>query len=61
MARPGTWGTPKPRGTRVIDRFAAALAETGDVREAAAMVGIKKTYADNLLSTIRKQLGPQAR
>lgn len=55
------WGRKKPRGTRVIDRFAAALAETGDVQQAAALIGIKKTYADNLLSTIRKQLGPQAR
>lgn len=51
----------KPRGTRVIDRFAQALSETGDVATAAAQLGIKRCYADNLLSTIRKQLGAQAR
>lgn len=54
------WGRKKPRGTRVIDRFAQALSECGDVREAASMIGVKKAYADNLLSTIRKQLGWQA-
>lgn len=54
------WGRSKPRGTRVIDRFAEALADCGDVATAAARLGIRRSYADNLLSDIRKQLGPQA-
>lgn len=53
--------TCKPRGTRTIDRFAEALAVHGDVATAAAAIGIKRNYADALLCTIRKQLGPQAR
>lgn len=54
------WGRSKPRGTRVIDRFAEALAETGDVPSAAAALGIDRNYANSLFATIRKQLGPQA-
>lgn len=54
------WGRKKPRGTRVIDRFAAALAETGDVATAADMIGIKRSYATALFAVIRKQLGSQA-
>jgi hypothetical protein len=50
----------KPRGTRVIDRFAAALAETGDVAAAAQQLGIKRNYANALLAQIRRELGPQA-
>lgn len=55
------WGRSEPRGTRVIDRFAEALAETGDVPAAAAKLGIKRDYANSLFATIRKQLGAQAR
>lgn len=55
------WGRSKPRGTRVIDRFAEALAETGDVPAAAAVLGINRDYANSLFATIRKQLGRQAR
>jgi hypothetical protein len=54
------WGKRKPRGTRVIDRFAEALAQTGDVPAAAALLGIKLSYANSLFALIRKQLGPQA-
>lgn len=61
VTRPGTWGRPKPRGTRVIDRFAAALAETGDVPSAAEQIGIKRDYANSLFARIRKELGEQAR
>jgi hypothetical protein len=50
----------KPRGTRVIDRFAAALAETGDVRTAAAQLGLDRDYANSLFAKIRRELGPQA-
>lgn len=55
------WGKRKPRGTRVIDKFAEALSETGDVRAAAARIGIKVPYAHNLFSMIRRELGEQAR
>ncbi|HSE73956.1 MAG TPA: hypothetical protein VLB05_05540 [Dongiaceae bacterium] len=50
-----------PRGTRVIDRFAEALAECGDVRTAAQAIGIKRDYATALFARIRKELGAQAR
>ena len=55
------WNHVKPRGTRVIDRFAEALAETGDVPTAAAMVGIKRGYANSLFHRIKCELGSQAR
>jgi hypothetical protein len=55
------WGRRLPRGTRVIDRFADALAETGDVPAAAERVGIKRGYANALFARIRKELGGQAR
>lgn len=51
----------KPRGTRVIDRFAQALSETGDVPSAADRVGIKRGYANSLFARIRQELGGQAR
>ena len=51
----------KPRGTRVMDRFAEALAETGDVPAAAARVGIKRGYANALFAKIRRELGRQAK
>jgi hypothetical protein len=51
----------KPRGTRVIDRFAEALAETGDVPAAAAMLGLNRDYANSLFARIRKELGSRAR
>ena len=54
------WGRKKPRGTRVIDRFAEALAECGDVQAAADQLGLNRDYANSLLALIRKQLGPQA-
>lgn len=54
------WGKRKPRGTRVIDRFAEALSETGDVRAAADRLGINRDYANSLFALIRKQLGTQA-
>jgi hypothetical protein len=54
------WGQTKPRGTRVIDRFAEALAECGDVPAAAERIGIKRSYANSLFAIIRKQLGDQA-
>jgi sirohydrochlorin ferrochelatase len=55
------WGRPKPRGTRVIDRFAEALAELGSVPAAAEHLGLNRDYANSLFATIRKQLGPQAK
>jgi hypothetical protein len=55
------WGRKKQRGTRVIDRFAEALAECGDVPTAAARLGLKRGYANSLFALIRKQLGPQAK
>lgn len=54
------WGRSKPRGTRVIDRFAAALAETGDVPAAAEAIGINRDYANSLFARIRRELGGQA-
>lgn len=54
------WGKRKPRGTRVIDRFAQALAETGDVPTAAARLGLNRDYANSLFARIRKELGEQA-
>jgi hypothetical protein len=54
------WGKPKPRGTRVIDRFASALAEHGDVPAAAEAIGIKRSYANALFARIRAELGSQA-
>jgi hypothetical protein len=50
----------KPRGTRVIDRFAAELAECGDVPTVAARLGMDRGYANSLFALIRKQLGAQA-
>lgn len=55
------WGRSKPRGTRVIDRFAAELAECGDVATAAANLGLKRNYADSLFARIRRELGVQAK
>jgi hypothetical protein len=50
----------KPRGTRVIDRFADELAECGDVPTVAARLGMDRGYANALFALIRKQLGAQA-
>jgi hypothetical protein len=47
----------KPRGTRVIDRFAQALSECGDVPTAAAQIGIKRDYANALFAQIKRDLG----
>ena len=47
----------KPRGTRVIDRFAEALAECGDVHLAAEQLGLDRDYANSLFAKIRKELG----
>lgn len=55
------WGQTKPRGTRVIDRFAEALSECGDVQIAAAQLGLNRDYANSLFALIRKELGPQAK
>lgn len=55
------WGQRKPRGTRVIDRFAEALAELGDVPAAAEACGIKRSYANALFAKIKLELGEQAR
>jgi hypothetical protein len=55
------WGKRKPRGTRVIDRFAEALANCGDVPTAADQLGLNRDYANSLFALIRKQLGEQAR
>lgn len=54
------WGRPKPRGTRVIDRFARELAECGDVPTAALRLGLNRDYANALFARIRRELGPQA-
>jgi hypothetical protein len=54
------WGKRKPRGTRVIDRFAEALANCGDVHVAAEQLGLNRDYANSLFARIRKELGPQA-
>ena len=51
------WGKSKPRGTRMIDKFAEALAETGDVPAAADRIGIKRGYANSLFAKIRDELG----
>lgn len=51
------WGQSKPRGTRVIDRFAEALAECGDVPTAAERIGINRDYANSLFARIRNELG----
>lgn len=49
-----------PRGERTIDRFAGALAETGSVRAASAMIGVNYPYGKALLQRVRKELGWQA-
>jgi len=54
------WGRRKPRGERVIDRFAEELAECGDVSTAAERLGLNRDYANSPFSRIRKELGPQA-
>lgn len=54
------WGKRKPRGTRVIDRFAQELSECGDVPTAAARLNLNHDYANSLLARIRKELGGQA-
>jgi hypothetical protein len=54
------WGKRKPRGTRVIDRFAEALANCGDVHTAADQLGLNRDYANSLFARIRKELGAQA-
>lgn len=48
------------RGSRVIDLFAEALAEHGEITPAAAAMGIRRDYGKRLLLQIRKALGPQA-
>jgi hypothetical protein len=55
------WGKRKLRGTRVIDHFAEALSECGDVPTAAAQLGLNPDYANSLFARIRKELGAQAR
>jgi hypothetical protein len=55
------WGKRKPRGTRVIDRFAHELSECGDVPMAAERLGLNRGYANSLFARIRKDLGSQAR
>lgn len=54
------WGKKKPRGTRVIDRFARELAECGDVPTVALRLGLNRNYANSLFARIRRELGPQA-
>lgn len=54
------WGKRLPRGTRVIDRFAEALANCGDVHTAADQLGLNRDYANSLFARIRKELGAQA-
>lgn len=54
------WGQTKPRGTRVIDRFAEALSECGDVPMAAGQLGLNLDYANSLFAKIRRELGSQA-
>lgn len=50
----------KPRGTRVIDRFAQALSELGTVPLAAMSLGLSRDYANSLFAQIRRDLGGQA-
>lgn len=54
------WGRSKPRGTRVIDRFAEVLANCGDVQTAAQQLGLNRDYANSLFARIRRELGAQA-
>ena len=51
------WPAQTPRGERVLDKFAEALAETGDVAIAAASLGLKRNYADALFCRIKRELG----
>lgn len=44
-----------------LDRFAEALAETGEVATAAASIGVSKDYGKAMLQRLRKRLGWQAR
>lgn len=48
------------RGKRVIDLFAEALSEHGEITAAAQAIGISRDYGKKLFSRIRKDLGWQA-
>lgn len=48
------------RGKRVIDLFAEALAEHGEITPAAAAIGISRDYGKRLFGQIRRELGRQA-
>lgn len=48
------------RGERVIDLFAEALAEHGEITPAAAAIGISRDYGKTLFYRIRRDLGSQA-
>lgn len=48
------------RGERVIDLFAEALSEHGEITPASAAIGISRDYGKRLFLQIRKELGPQA-
>lgn len=48
------------RGLRMIDLFAEALAEHGEITPAAKTIGISRDYGKRLLLQIRRELGAQA-
>lgn len=48
------------RGERVIDLFAQALSEHGEITPAAAAIGISRDYGKRLFFQIRRELGSQA-
>lgn len=48
------------RGERVIDLFAEALSEHGEITPAAAAIGISRDYGKRLFYQIRRELGSQA-
>lgn len=48
------------RGKRMVDLFAEAISECGDITLASATLGINRPYGKRLFLQIRKELGAQA-
>lgn len=49
------------RGERMVDLFAEAISQTGEITSAAQLLGITRDYGKTLFRRIRIELGEQAR
>jgi hypothetical protein len=48
------------RGKRMVDLFAEAISEHGEITPASAALGISRDYGKRLFGQIRRELGPRA-